>query len=241
MLAEGIPMKRSHANADRATREAKARGIEATLKEQVGDVRERDVLDVGTGAGYIASYLAPRCRSLLSVDVVDERVTRDFDFQLVTSETLPMPDSSFDLVISNHVIEHVDDQLLHLQEIRRVLRPGGVCYLATPNKYALLEPHFKLPLLSWLSPAVANLYVRMARKGQRFDVQPLTYSRLAALGKAADLDSSDYSAILARSQVKGLTGVTQCLTDRLHALFPTYVVILRPAQDTRARGDRFGE
>ena len=49
-------------------------------------------------------------------------------------ENLPFRDDSFDLVISHHVIEHVNDQLAHLLELKRVLKPEGRLYLGCPNK-----------------------------------------------------------------------------------------------------------
>jgi SAM-dependent methyltransferase len=36
-----------------------------------------------------------------------------------------------------------------LDEVWRVLKPGGLAYLACPNRYSLVEPHYRLPFLSW--------------------------------------------------------------------------------------------
>ena len=63
-----------------------------------------------------------------------------------------LDDGSFDVVVSNHVVEHVGDreaQRTHLAELRRVLAADGLGYLATPTRWALVEPHFTVPLLSW--------------------------------------------------------------------------------------------
>lgn len=46
-------------------------------------------------------------------------------------EAIEMPDESFDRVMCNHVLEHVDDAKA-LSEIRRILRPGGIAFLTTP-------------------------------------------------------------------------------------------------------------
>jgi len=220
--------KLSHANAKQRSREGKASRIHDLLQSQVGDVGDKDVLDIGTGSGFIASFLAERARSLLSVDVVDERVRHDFRFELVESEALPCEDESFDVVISNHVVEHVDDQAKHLREIKRVLRRDGVCYLATPNRFSLIEPHFKLPFLSWLPPGMRDGYVRVAGRGSRYDVRPLTMGRLRALASTAGLRVEDLStevaaAVLSRrlalSWVRGV--------GLLHGLYPSFVVMLR--------------
>jgi SAM-dependent methyltransferase len=54
------------------------------------------------------------------------------DIQKVDLQNIPFPDDSFDLVIANHVLEHVDDDLAALAQIRRVLRAGGHAILQTP-------------------------------------------------------------------------------------------------------------
>jgi SAM-dependent methyltransferase len=52
---------------------------------------------------------------------------------------MPFPDDSFDLVICNHVIEHVSCWERLAQELHRVVRPGGLVYVATPNIYRPLQ------------------------------------------------------------------------------------------------------
>lgn len=80
-----------------------------------------------------------------AVDIVDNRVFKEgYQFQLVNNTMLPFEDESFDVVITNHVIEHVgesDAQLHHLCEIKRVLKKDGFAYLAVPNRWMLVEPH----------------------------------------------------------------------------------------------------
>ena len=53
---------------------------------------------------------------------------------------MPFADDTFDLVICNHVIEHVPDWERLAQELHRVVRPGGLVYVATPNIYRLSNP-----------------------------------------------------------------------------------------------------
>ena len=60
---------------------------------------------------------------------------------------LPFDDARFDVVISNHVIEHVGDeaaQHAHLREIRRVMKADGSAYLAVPNRWMLTELRISL-------------------------------------------------------------------------------------------------
>ena len=131
---------------DVESRRAKAAKI--TLVERRRTLAGADVLEIGTGGGIIASLLAERvgdAGTVWSVDVDDLRtVTDGYQFRLVEGVELPFDDDRFDVVVSNHTIEHVggpDAQLVHLREIARVLRPGGVGYPASPTPLGPSSSH----------------------------------------------------------------------------------------------------
>ena len=125
-------------------RHRKAQMIESILESFLGQaMRGYRVLDIGCGNGDISAYFA-RNNEQYGVDVSDKRrdKNRTFEFCIVNSEVLPFADDFFDVVISHHVIEHVDDQKLHLREIHRVLKSDGSAYLATPNRTSpLMKGH----------------------------------------------------------------------------------------------------
>lgn len=76
--------------------------------------------------------LEPRLRQLLgSRYVTGDLVRRDVDRRL-SIEELPFEDGSFDAIICNHVLEHVNDDAKALTEFRRVLSPGGWALLQVP-------------------------------------------------------------------------------------------------------------
>ncbi|MEN9577776.1 MAG: hypothetical protein RJA70_785 [Pseudomonadota bacterium] len=126
-------------------REAKGRMIRAIVEDFAGrPASGLTILDIGCGNGGISNHFSKQGNEVFGVDVDDKRKGQDlgFEFRLVESERLPFENQRFDLVISHHVIEHVPDQALHLAEIRRVLKPTGLCYLATPNKTSpFMEGH----------------------------------------------------------------------------------------------------
>lgn len=108
----------------------------AKIREYEPELRG-DYLDLGSGSGELIDQVRRafpvRARACdyredllaladLQVDVAD-----------LNRDALPYADASFDLVTCTEVIEHLDHFRLALREIHRVLRPGGVCILTTPN------------------------------------------------------------------------------------------------------------
>lgn len=172
--------RQPHAVLDLPSRRWKGEKIERLL-----DLASRPdpirMLEVGTGSGGIAHYFGTRPGGrykVTAVDVADQRQVHDgFEFRLVHDTALPFPDASFDVVLTNHVIEHVgerDAQLAHLREVRRVMAADAIGYLAVPNRWMLVEPHYRLAFLSWLPRSWRDGYLRLLNKGDHYDCLPLT-------------------------------------------------------------------
>ncbi len=97
------------------------------------------VLDIGCGAGVdtiIAAQMVGPSGSVRGLDLVPEMLNRarenarlaraeNVEFKEGSAEELPYPDASFDVVISNGVFNLVVDKGKALEEVRRVLKPGG--------------------------------------------------------------------------------------------------------------------
>jgi SAM-dependent methyltransferase len=82
----------------------------------------------------------------LSDRVAPELVDGGF-VRRMTTDRIPWDDATFDVVVSNQVIEHVPDLERVLKELHRVLKPGGIVISLFPHREVWKEPHCGLPLL----------------------------------------------------------------------------------------------
>ena len=141
---------------------SKAKKIEKILSDYLKTkITNFKILDVGTGDGVISSYFVTKGNNVFCVDIEDQRSEKLAAFHGVNSSRLPFESEIFDIVISNTVLEHIEDQVLHIEEIRRVLKKDGVCYIATPNWNFPLEPHYKIPLIHYLPQSAFNTLLKL--------------------------------------------------------------------------------
>jgi SAM-dependent methyltransferase len=97
------------------------------------------VLDVGGGTGAAYVPLLHGSTDITSVNI-DPAIRPSLVVDL--ADGLPFPDSSYDTVISFNTLEHLADDQLALDEVVRVLRPGGKAYILVPFLYRVHgHPH----------------------------------------------------------------------------------------------------
>jgi SAM-dependent methyltransferase len=231
--------RQAHAVLDLPSRQWKALKIERLLQleSRPGPLR---LLEVGTGSGGIAHYFGthPSARfSVDAVDVTDNRLVSDaFRYTAVSDTHLPFDDDSFDVVLSNHVIEHVGDeqqQMAHLAELRRVMRPDAIGYLAVPNRWMLVEPHYQLAFLSWLPHALRSPYLRFRQKGLHYDCEPLEMRELETMLRCSRLASENLCVPAMRLTLqierpeavsnRVLGRIPDSLLEPLRAMIPTLI------------------
>ena len=93
----------------------------------IAEVRPTRVLDAGCGSGDFAALLtAPDVRCVdLSAAAVDAALAKGLRAGVADIRNLPFPDGSFDVVVANWVLNHVQDRALAIAELARVVRPAG--------------------------------------------------------------------------------------------------------------------
>jgi SAM-dependent methyltransferase len=102
-----------------------------------------DVLDIASGEGYGSHLMAQSAKTVIGVDISSDAVSvaseayrtqSNLAFKVGQCDLIPMPDGSVDAVISFETIEHHDRHEAMMAEIIRVLRPGGLLIISSPNK-----------------------------------------------------------------------------------------------------------
>lgn len=146
------------------------------------DGRVELAVDVGCSVGFFCKALSPYFHKVYGLDIdagaialARTEVPENVKFDIADSMSLPFESNSVDLVICNHVYEHVPDASKLFDEIHRVLRAGGACYLGAASRLTLIEPHYHLPFLSWLPKVIAHRYVRLFGKGTEYYEKLRTY------------------------------------------------------------------
>ena len=124
---------------------------------------EGDLLDAGGGTGRISQQLVGHARQVIVLDSSTNMLMEALQkngLRVVGSETesLPFPDASFDRITMVDALHHVGDQGQSLEELWRVLKPGGILIVEEPDiqhfvvklvalaeKIALMRSHFLSP------------------------------------------------------------------------------------------------
>ena len=164
-----------------ATGKRAAAYLDAIERERGRPLDAEDaLLEVGCGTAVVAATAAARVGRAVGTDVsmrwmvlakkrLSETGAEAVELACCSAEQLPFPPSTFDVVVAVDVIEHVAHQPQFVAACHAVLRPGGMLFLATPNRLSLgLEPHVRLWGVGFLPRRLAPRYVR-ALSGRPYD------------------------------------------------------------------------
>lgn len=124
------------------------------IAQKMGCLPTGRLLDLGCGNGSIVHGYRERGVEAYGCDLTFKEgpyvaeLARRGVIRLVdpADYVLPYPDAYFNVVVTNQVMEHVQDYGSTLREIWRVLVPGGICLSIFPPKFRLLEAHVNVPL-----------------------------------------------------------------------------------------------
>ncbi len=171
-------LDKDHPNYERWKRareisEERGKFVESVLSKVITLTGLR-ILDLGSGEGGTAKVLSEK-NEVVSFDINSERLQQQGKNHsqkiLGNSEHLPFSSASFDAIILQDVIEHLQNKRKIIISLHSMLRKNGIIYLSTPNKFSIFnviaDPHFGLPLVSLMKRKNINkFFLKYFRKGQ---------------------------------------------------------------------------
>lgn len=123
-----------------------------------------------------------------------------------------------------------------MDEIFRILKPGGVCYFGAASRLIIMEPHYHLPFLSWLPKSLAHRYMRLFGRGDFYFEKLRTRAALAGLIRKFEVEDFTLEVLLdpdrfkARDMIKAgslIEYFPRWLWRAAYPFLPTYILILR--------------
>jgi 2-polyprenyl-3-methyl-5-hydroxy-6-metoxy-1,4-benzoquinol methylase len=143
------------------------------------------IVDVGCGSGRLRAALAGRAARYVGVDAVRhdgfpagaELVAADLD-----REPIPLPDGAADAAVALETIEHLENPRQLVRELARVVRPGGVVVVSTPNQRSLLS------LLTLVTKGRFNAFQEADYPAHRTALLDVDLARIAAECGLTDIE-----------------------------------------------------
>jgi len=228
---------------DRKGRSQKFKKILSILRDFHGSFDSLNGLDIGCSSGIITNLLGENLRTAIGIDIDQEAIqsakrnasSPRTHFFVGDSMALPFHDQSIDVIVCNHIYEHVPEASRLMDEIYRVMKDGGFCYFSAGNRYMLVEGHYGLPFLSWVPKPLAHLYLRLFGKGTfyyeehrslrqlrklvwRFRIHDYTLNVIRDPAKFCATDLLDPRSVLYRWM--------RLLAPALYRWIPTYLWVL---------------
>ncbi|HEY0654012.1 MAG TPA: class I SAM-dependent methyltransferase [Chryseosolibacter sp.] len=151
------------------------------------DYVKGNVLEVGCGEGRGVDLLIRKSESFTAVDKIEsliKNLSEKFPQGKFMSMNIPplgsLKDNTYDYVVSFQVIEHIKNDELFLREIHRVLKPGGIALLTTPNRKMSLTRnpwHVREYLPQELKSLAAKIFSDAEMKGITGNDKVMQYYR----------------------------------------------------------------
>jgi ubiquinone/menaquinone biosynthesis C-methylase UbiE len=228
---------------DAQGRTQKFKKLLSVLQDFHPETRSLNCLDIGCSSGIITSLLGNHFQMSIGMDIDQEAIHYAQDqspsprmqFLMADSMALPFHDNSVDVIVCNHVYEHVPCADRMMDEIYRVLKEEGFCYFSAGNKYMIIEAHYGLPFLSWVPKLLAHLYLKVTGKGDFYYEEHRSLQELRQLVKRFRIH--DYTLSIIRKPEKFFatdifntqTFLYNCIrwvAPYLYQWIPTYIWIL---------------
>ena len=147
------------------------------------------LLDVGCSSGIMTEIYSKSFSKTMGIDIDKSAIDfaknnfdqENLEFFNISYDSPELLKKKFDVITCSHIYEHVDDPQVLMDTIYDLLNPGGICLFIGGNKLKIIEPHFKLPFLSYMPSKLGNLYIKLMRKDGEYYQKHLSFFNLKKL------------------------------------------------------------
>jgi 2-polyprenyl-6-hydroxyphenyl methylase/3-demethylubiquinone-9 3-methyltransferase len=130
------------------------------------------VADIGCGAGTQVRLWAKEGHHVCGIDIneallaiAEQRTEKEgfsINFKTGSAETIPLDNDSVDICLVPKLLEHVKNWQICLDEFSRILKPDGILFISTSNRFCPVQDEFTLPFYSWYPSAVKKYFEKLS-------------------------------------------------------------------------------
>lgn len=195
------------------------------LLDEFAAYRETNrLLDVGCGVGFLLNQARARgwetCGTEFSNDAVEMCESNGHEMGYSPLSADDFAAGSFDVVVYTEVIEHINNQVEEFEQVRRLLRPGGLLYVTTPNfdslARRLLGPQWNIidypEHLAYFTPAtLRHLFETSGFEVVDIEATGISVTRILNSMQAEEVDGSGVEEYVDKNPCKSDWSVDQIL------------------------------
>jgi|SRR3990172_607977 len=185
------------------------------VKEVVPDMK---ILEIGTGIGWLPIICKMKCLCCKGIEISPQLVefSRNFgrengvepDIELGNIEDCDIGESTYDVILALSSFEHVEKWQEGLRKVYRALKPGGVFYFISSNKFSLKSGEYDFPLYGWL-PNSLRYKLRIARQGPDIMELGIDFNQFTYFQLRRFFSRLGFSRIYDRIDIVNALGFTQ--------------------------------
>lgn len=200
----------NHAHIDLDSQKPTIENILENIKRFTRVDEHARILEIGVGSGWLQTHFKREGLNVRGLEIspqlievareIGRRYGADLDLELGNIEETEIGVSQYDVVIASSVFEHVEDWRKGVKKIYDALRPGGLLYFDSTNKFSFVSGEYNFPLYGWM-PDSWRYRLRRARQGDDImklgiDFHQFTYPQLRRyfkqVGFATVMDLVDF-------------------------------------------------
>jgi 2-polyprenyl-3-methyl-5-hydroxy-6-metoxy-1,4-benzoquinol methylase len=157
------------------------------------EITERSrILEIGVGSGWFQIYCRQQGLDIRGLEIspqlkefaleVGRKYDAELDLEVGNIEETEIGDNAYDVIVAASVFEHVEDWQRGVKKIYDALKPGGLFYFDSTNKFSFTSGEYDFPLYGWM-PDSWRFRLRKARQGEDImklgiDFHQFTYPQL---------------------------------------------------------------